>query len=155
MPNSWAPSRAPRLRKASLCMSDPDALDRAELAQRWVRIATDDTRVARGCLDLAPPVPGGAAYHCQQAVAKLLKACLILGQVEFRKTHDLFWLSDLATGAYPHLAPIVVGMSEWTIWGAVYRYPGGKHNHPEPTADGLAQALASIAALREAVQTLV
>jgi HEPN domain-containing protein len=36
-----------------------------------------------------PPLPEIAAFHCQQAVEKLLKGFLVLGGINFRRTHEL------------------------------------------------------------------
>jgi HEPN domain-containing protein len=136
-------------------MSDPDTWNRAAQAERWIQFAMDDTDAAQVCLDRNPPLLGPAAYHCQQASEKLLKGCLVLGCVEFRRTHDLHWLSELATGAYPELAPFVAGMAAWTAWGVAHRYPGDEQAHSKPTPERVARALETIHALREAVQTLV
>ena len=42
-------------------------------AERWLSVATEDVAVARLCLGAYEPKLGSGAYHCQQAVEKLLK----------------------------------------------------------------------------------
>src|ERR1700733_4605054 len=100
------------------CMTDPDLLDRWRLVEGWLRHAGDDARIARGCLDLAPPAHGGAAYHCQQAVEKLLKGFLVLADIDFRRTHDLDTLADSALRHFPVLRrPLLTTIGAWTAWG--------------------------------------
>ena len=42
----------------------------------WLRKAAQDLRGAEIDLAAAPPLPGDAAFHCQQATEKALKAFL-------------------------------------------------------------------------------
>ena len=65
-----------------------------EEAAEWLRIADHDIAAAEGLarLKLWP----GAAYFCQQAAEKLLKALLMGQQREPPKTHDLLELADVA-----------------------------------------------------------
>jgi HEPN domain-containing protein len=55
----------------------------------WLARARDDIRGADIDLAAAPPLLGDAAFHCQQAVEKALKAFLTWHDRPFRKTHDL------------------------------------------------------------------
>jgi HEPN domain-containing protein len=55
----------------------------------WLFKAADDLRGADIDLAAVPPLTGDAAFHCQQAVEKALKALLAWYDVPFRKTHDL------------------------------------------------------------------
>ena len=48
----------------------------AEVRQ-WLRKAVNDQRAARAALDQDPPITDVAAFHCQQAAEKLLKAYLV------------------------------------------------------------------------------
>jgi HEPN domain-containing protein len=69
-----------------------------------------------------------AAFHCQQAAEKFLKAYLVRHQIEFRKTHDLGELLKLAAQAEPTLQQ-ELGSCEWlTPFGVEFRYPG---DYPE------------------------
>jgi HEPN domain-containing protein len=134
-------------------MTDPDLLDRWRLVEGWLRHAGDDARIARGCLDLAPPAHGGAAYHCQQAAEKLLKGFLVLAGVDFRKTHDLDTLTQSLLPHFPTLRPLLTLMSLWTAWGAAYRYPGEDEPEPEPSTEELLGALAAIGQLDTALRS--
>lgn len=62
-----------------------------ELAEvrEWIRKADRDRRMAELGLAESPAITDAAAFHCQQAVEKLLKAYLIFRQEPFEKVHDL------------------------------------------------------------------
>ena len=55
----------------------------------WLRRSEDDLRAAEVDLAADAPLLGDAAFHCQQAVEKALKAFLTWHDLPFRKTHDL------------------------------------------------------------------
>lgn len=55
----------------------------------WLLKARGDLRGAEVDLAAAPPLTEDAAFHCQQAAEKTLKAFLAWHDVPFRKTHDL------------------------------------------------------------------
>lgn len=46
-------------------------------AGRWLAKADEDIAVAELALDHAPPLVDPAAFHCQQAAEKILKALLV------------------------------------------------------------------------------
>jgi len=51
-----------------------------------------------------------ASFHAQQAVEKALKALLTRHQVEFRRTHDLGELRDLAEPMVPGISGALAGV---------------------------------------------
>jgi HEPN domain-containing protein len=102
-------------------MSEPEIHDRWDRVKGWIEHASEDVRIARGCLGLDPPALGGAAYHCQQAVEKVLKGFLVLAGIDFRRTHDLTALGKLVLSHFPSLQSILRIDSRWTAWGVVYR----------------------------------
>lgn len=63
--------------------------ERLEEAQEWLRVASDDLRLADAAIALQPPITGLALYHAQQAAEKALKAYLVYRGRTFRFTHDL------------------------------------------------------------------
>ncbi len=65
----------------------------------------------------------GAAFHCQQAVEKLLKGFLTLAGKRGGKTHSLEQLGALAQASFPDIAPLVAAANGWSKWAWVYRYP--------------------------------
>jgi len=58
----------------------------------WLTKASDDLRAANHQMSAEPPLMEDAAFHCQQAVEKSLKAFLSWQDQPFRKTHDLIEL---------------------------------------------------------------
>ncbi len=133
-------------------MSEPDPADLRSSALGWLRVARADIQVARACLDIAPPQPGTAAYHCQQAAEKLLKGFLVLAGIDFRKTHDLDELGASVLAAFPALAPLVTPVRAWTNWGVDYRYPDAPDPPPEPSDQELTAALAHLPRLADALE---
>jgi HEPN domain-containing protein len=61
-------------------MSDNDSARLAQWteARRWIKKANEDRRSAVLILADDPPLLDPAAYHCQQAAEKLLKALLAI-----------------------------------------------------------------------------
>ena len=122
---------------------DPDLVaDRREEAVRWCSIAIDDAEVARLCLDAYEPKLAVGAYHCQQAIEKLMKGLLVLANVPFSKTHDLRTIGGSVVLHYPDWADLVSTTFAWTVWGYAYRYPGPE-DYELPSPDELRQALAT------------
>jgi HEPN domain-containing protein len=75
-------------------MPAADHASQAREARRWVARADLDAAAAARLLTGSRPLPAVAAFHCQQAAEKLLKAALVYGRVRPRKTHDLAALAD-------------------------------------------------------------
>lgn len=98
--------------------------EKAQLIQQWLTKACTDLRSARRLYSDKPPLLDTAAYHCQQAAEKALKAYLALHDVPFRKTHLLVpLLVDCE-----HLDPAFVELAEatevLTPFATAFRYPG-------------------------------
>jgi hypothetical protein len=94
-------------------------------------------------LDKVPPSIGIGAYHCQQAVEKIVKGMLVVAGVHFPKTHDISALADLAEDQFPAWRDLFTRGIPLTGWGHAYRYPGLEDDPPPDGAD-LATALATI-----------
>jgi hypothetical protein len=105
---------------------------------------------------MVPPVPGSAAFHCQQAVEKLLKGFLVLAGRRSSKTHTLSELGTLAQAperpagpsvrGFPEIADLVTAAGNWGRWTFAYRYPS-EDPPAEPDDDELRRALDVIDAL--------
>jgi HEPN domain-containing protein len=54
----------------------------------WLRKASGDLLSARILVEQSPLVLGPAAFHCQQAAEKALKAFLVWRSVPFEKVHS-------------------------------------------------------------------
>jgi HEPN domain-containing protein len=96
------------------------------LSAQWLDLARLDLRAAQALLstpDRQSGFAGIAAYHCQQAAEKSLKAVLAGQGERIVKTHDLNLLLDLVSGntAIPdRLLDSAVRLSPFST---AYRYP--------------------------------
>lgn len=95
-----------------------------------------------------------AAFHCQQAAEKLLKAFLVRASADFSKTHDIGPLGREVYRHFPAVAPTVLAMEDWTEWNIAWRYPGVDGPEPEPSAEELDAALDLIGDLAETLRAL-
>jgi len=70
-----------------------------EYIKRWVIKAMEDFRIAKHELDFPEKEisTGPVCFHCQQVVEKLLKAYLVLRNVDFGRTHNLEFLLKLCS----------------------------------------------------------
>lgn len=125
---------------------DPVAL---EDARAWLAKADLDLRAAHGDLALAPALLGDAAFHCQQAAEKALKAVLALHDRPFRKTHDLGELERAVRGAEPLLAAVALAVVPLSDYAWEFRYPG---DVVDPPAEEVDEALKLAASLVDAVR---
>lgn len=55
----------------------------------WLTVVDDDLRQVTNNLHGPLPSLRGAAYHCQQAAEKMVKAVLAGAGIAFPKTHDI------------------------------------------------------------------
>ena len=116
-----------------------------EAVEDWLEAAAEDRRVAATCLALDPPVRGAAAFHCQQAIEKLLKGCLMLAAKRSRKTHSLAQLGSAAEASFPEISNLVAAAKDWSRWAVDFRYPTRRGRiKPAPDEDALRRALAVI-----------
>ena len=92
--------------------SDPHA--RWEAVENRLAVAHEDRRVAAVCLATDPPLRGVAAFHCQQAVEKLLKGFLTLAGKRSRKTHSLEQLGAMAQASFPEITDLVAAAKDWS-----------------------------------------
>ena len=90
----------------------------------WLVRARNDLRGAEIDLAASPPLLGDAAFHCQQAVEKALKAFLTWHDRPFRKTHDLVELGSECVAIDPTLEPHLRHTAALTEYAWRYRYPG-------------------------------
>lgn len=112
----------------------------AEVRQ-WLRKAVNDQRAARAALDQDPPITDVAAFHCQQAAEKLLKAYLVWRGQAFEKIHDLRTLVNLCAACDPEFIPLRDRVGPLTAYAVRFRYPGPT----DPTAEQAESALGIVA----------
>ena len=92
-------------------------------AIEWLAKARDDLRVVE-LLQAFDEYPcTAAAFHCQQAVEKSLKAFLVARHVPFLYRHDLGYLLDLCLVADPEFAALESQIEGLTPYAVEMRYP--------------------------------
>ncbi len=94
------------------------------LVQAWLIKAQRDLASAQRLSEGDDPLLDTAAYHCQQAAEKAMKAFLAFRDVRVRKTHDLEELiteTSLLTPDYVVLTDAAKRISEYAT---EFRYPG-------------------------------
>jgi HEPN domain-containing protein len=121
--------------------------DLAEV-RRWFEKADRDRRMAEMGLQAVPPMPDVAAFHCQQAVEKLLKSYLVWRHVEFEKTHDLRALIELCAEHDQAFFEHRDEVESLTPYAIRFRYPGP----PDPTTEEVRRALAVVEQVRSFVR---
>jgi HEPN domain-containing protein len=94
--------------------------------------AGHDLRSARRLFSDEPPILDTAAYHCQQAAEKALKAFLALHEVQFSKIHLLLPLVEQSIDVDPDFAQLREAVETLTPFATVFRYPGDVLE-PEPS----------------------
>ena len=106
----------------------------------WLDKATHDRRTAELALQCNPPIPDVAAFHCQQAVEKLLKAYLVHHGREFEKIHDLRALANLCAEFDPGFIELRELVAPLTTYAVRFRYP----SPTEPTVEQVRAAIAVV-----------
>jgi HEPN domain-containing protein len=92
--------------------------------QGWFRKADEDLFVARCLRDVKNEMGLNAlAFHCQQAIEKLLKAYLTHNEKAFKKKHDILYLLEIARKIDPTLAKIFMPAKELSPYAIAVRYP--------------------------------
>lgn len=112
-----------------------------KLVGEWVRRAHADMTVAALTDDerIAPEI---VAFHAQQAAEKMLKALLVLCQVDFLRTHSIGALLTLCEEAGFDGVQELVEASSLTRYAVAARYPGEE----EPVSRQEAEEAAKLAA---------
>lgn len=125
-------------------------LDPGRLADTrgWLQRAAADLRGAEIDLAARPPLLGDAAFHCQQAVEKALKAFLAWHDVPFRKTHDLGELAHQCLAIDRSLEELCRRAQDLTPFAWIFRYPGDVE---EPPVEDVAGAAALAREVYEAI----
>jgi HEPN domain-containing protein len=104
----------------------------------WLRRVEADLLAAEVDLAAQPPLLGDAAFHCQQAAEKALKACLTWHDRAFRKTHSLEELGEQCLAVDSTLKPLVDRAVPLTEYAWRFRYPGEPE---EPAREEVEEAL--------------
>jgi HEPN domain-containing protein len=123
-----------------LSMKTPDRHARWNAVERWLRVAERDRKMVLACMAQDPPLRDGDAFHCQQAIEKLLKGFLTLAGKRGGKTYALDRLGAAAARSFPEIEGLVAAAANWTDWAVVYRYPSDQAP-PMPDETELRKAL--------------
>ncbi len=101
-------------------------------AKAWLRRAHDDLGAAGKLLAGSDPFPATAAYHCQQAAEKALKALVASTGEAIPKTHDLRVLLGRCLPIDQSLAEFSDACDELTPYATEFRYPA---DIPDPSLE--------------------
>ena len=126
--------------------------EKASEVEAWLARARQDCRAADIDLDAVPPLLADAAFHCQQAVEKALKALLSHHEHPFRRTHDLGELGKACLAYEPALEDLLRSAAPLTEYAWRFRYPGELF---EPDHDEIARARAIAAEILAAIVSAV
>ena len=101
-------------------MSAPELISEAN---RWLRFATEDLKVAQNLLASNEAAPRHICFLAQQAAEKALKAALVLEEMDFPFRHDLDALRNLLPNTWP-VRREHSDLAQLTEWAVEARYPG-------------------------------
>ena len=126
-------------------MSSPDPVVTEVL--RWLQYCNDDLDVASRLMTGTPTSPRHACWLSQQAAEKVLKAALILEEVDFPFIHDLDRLRNLLPSGWA-VHDTHSDLAELTEWAVEARYPGG---WSESTDDDAIRAMSQARSVHESM----
>ncbi|WP_109450404.1 HEPN domain-containing protein [Azospirillum sp. TSH64] len=121
----------------------------------WLAVVDEDIRAIRACL--VGSAVKSAAYHCQQAAEKLVKAVLVSFGRHPPKQHNIVALLDDVPPDHP-LRATLLPLERFTIYAAAFRYPSmdifdGPPDEPDP--DDVSHWLAEIEQVRATVSAFL
>ena len=114
----------------------------------WFAKAKEDLRAAECDLAARPPLIEDAAFHCQQAAEKSLKAFLTWHGAPFRKTHSLEEIGEQCLDIDSSLKAVVDPAVPLTEYAWRFRYPGEQEG---PTREETEEALSLARGVYDAV----
>lgn len=132
-------SRTQRGPKESCSIRTPEQV-RWDFVTEWLAKAEDDLSAARLILGGSLHSWDTSSFHAQQAAEKALKALLVRYQINFRKSHDIGELLQLAEQRVPEISAQLGAANTLTPYAVDARYPG-----PEPVTKAEAERHADLA----------
>ena len=114
----------------------------------WIEKAEHDRRTAAAALDQDPPITDTAAFHCQQAAEKYLKAFLVSRGNLPPRTHDLRLLAVECAKHDSRFARLVDRVAPLTAYAVRFRYPGVA----EPSLASVQAAQETVRIVRDVVR---
>ena len=94
-----------------------------ELIKAWITKAKHDLDTAKLVFVSLPDYDDTIAFHCQQAIEKILKAYLIFLEIEFKQVHDLGYLLNLIVTKDESLEIYYTKVDEISRYAVQIRYP--------------------------------
>ncbi len=128
-----------------------------EAARAWLAAAEDDLRAVTDCLHGPEPTPTAAAYHCQQAAEKLVKAVIVSADMHPPKSHDIGGLLDRLGDTHP-LRAALAPLARLTPYAWLFRYPSAaptEDSFVPPSAEDVARWLDELRRAMLAVRAAV
>jgi HEPN domain-containing protein len=116
----------------------PDDPQRSADTQSWLSRSREDLRAAEVDLLADPALVRDAAFHCQQAAEKSLKAFLTWHDVPFRRTHDLAEIGYQCVTLDSSLEDVCHDAASLSTFAWIFRYPGETE---EPTPEEVQEFL--------------
>lgn len=115
----------------------------------WLQHARHDLKSIRNNIHGPDPSPESAAYHCQQAAEKLVKAVLVYRGITPPKIHSIRPLLELL-GPADAFRDRLASLVRFTAFSYAYRYPSFSSHEPSfepPETAELEEWLAELLAL--------
>ena len=112
------------------------------IVQAWLIRARNDLALAEFTFEKRDDLLDTAAYHCQQAAEKAVKAFLVSQNIQVPKTHDIRRLIQHAIAASPGFSLFLTDADLLTPLATEFRYPSDDEA-PMPTLVQVQDALAA------------
>ena len=94
-----------------------------ELVKKWLILADDNLKLAEMTMKDTEPVYWAAAFHCQQAAERSLKAFLAYNEYHVEKTHDIEFLVKLCLKFLPEMEQFIEVSAVLSEYAVETRYP--------------------------------
>ncbi len=118
----------------------------------WLGKADSDLRTAQAALALDPPETETAAFHCQQAVEKCLKALLVAHDVDPPRVHDLAVLLEMCADQGHDLTGFRAAILDLNPFAVQFRYPS---EEVAPEEEEVQEGLETAESIRRQVESLL
>ena len=125
---------------------------RRQLVAQWMQKAERDLASTERLAGGDEPILETAAYHCQQAAEKSLKALLVAHDRPVPKTHDLTVLLARLIPLEPSLDGLQDATERLAPFATLFRYPG---DVIDPETEEYAAAYQATRTVIEQVQTIL
>jgi len=112
-------------------------VDGMAFAKEWLEKGIGDFLAAQRVMQGHPLLTEIAAFHCQQAVEKALKAYLVQNNESFEKVHELQLLCDLCAKLDPTFSTLRDPAGKLNPYAVTLRDPGERDITPEEVAQAL------------------